>query len=61
MPENESLSARLSEIERNARQGCALSAEETLELVNVLRIYMSFAEETNRKVTAMTEKLGGAL
>lgn len=60
MPDD-ALSIRLATIERNARQGWSLPAEETLELVNVLRIYMSFAEETNRKVTAMAEKLGGAL
>lgn len=60
MPDD-ALSIRLATIERNARQGRSLPAEETIELVNVLRIYMSFAEETNRKVTAMAEKLGGAL
>lgn len=58
---DDALSIRLATIERNARQGTDLDPDSTLELVNVLRIYMSFAEETNRKVTAMAEKIGGAL
>ena len=59
MPENESLAVRLAEIERDARRGLPLDPGETLSLIDTLRIYMAFAEETSRKVVAMSEKLGG--
>ena len=59
MPENESLAVRLAEIERQARVSTNVPASFALELIDTLRIYMALAEETNRRVVAMSEKLGG--
>lgn len=51
------VSPMLSTIEHNAKRGRSLPPEETLLLLSILRNYMAVAVETNRKVTAMAEKL----
>ena len=53
------LSVRLAEIEHAARKGTPLPPTDTLELVGILRQYMAFSEDVNRKTDAMLEKLGG--
>lgn len=57
MPAGDALSIRLAEIERLARQGTFLPPAETLMLVETLRIYMSHAEEINRKADEMIAAL----